>query len=103
MKGFVTVTGKDEGCEAGLRNLNAELLFQLPDQALLWGFSGINLTTRKFPEPGERFTNRSLSYENPPVRINECGRRHQNERLFRSLRCVHEGERYTPRAPLSPI
>ncbi len=61
MKRFVTVTGKDEGGEAGASNLYTQLFIQFPNQAFLWGFSGLNLTAGEFPEAGERFTLWSLS------------------------------------------
>lgn len=69
MKRFVTVTGKDERREAGLGNLDAELFLKLSDQALLWGFSDLNLTTGELPEARQLFTNRPLSYENAAVDV----------------------------------
>ena len=64
------MTGKDERREARLSNLNAQLLSELADQAFLGGFARDKLTAGKFPQPRERFTNRSLSYENPALDIN---------------------------------
>ena len=63
------MTGKDERGEARLSNLNPQLLGELTDQAFLGGFAGNKLTAGKFPQPGERFTNLSLIYENPALDI----------------------------------
>ena len=66
-------------------NLNAELLVKLTDQALLWGFCLLNLTAGEFPEPRQRFTNRSLSYENASVDVDQGGRGDQNQWFCGSL------------------
>ena len=63
------MTGKDEGREASLGNLNAQLFVELADQALLGGFARIKLTAGEFPEPRQRFTTRPLSYENSPFGV----------------------------------
>ena len=76
------MTGKDERRETGLGNLNAELLRQLADQAFFGGFTLDKLTAGEFPEPFQRFTTRSLSYENPPFAVDQGGRGDQNERLW---------------------
>ena len=82
-----------------MRNLNAELLGQFADQALLWGFSGINLTAGEFPEPRQRFTVRPLSDENPPIGIDQGGGGDQNQRLGGAFGGVHGRERYTTPPP----
>ena len=64
------MTGKDEGREARLGNLNAQFFRQLADQAFFRGFARNKLTAGKFPEPGERFTMRPLSYEYPAFHVN---------------------------------
>ena len=63
------MTGKHEGRETGLRNLNAQLLRELANQAFFRGFARNKLTTGEFPEPFERFTTRPLSYEYAAFRI----------------------------------
>ena len=85
MKRFVTMTGKDERGQTGVGNLYAELLIQLSDQALLWGFSEFNLTTGELPEARQLFTMRPLSYENAPIDVDERGGGDQNHRLGDSL------------------
>ena len=85
MKRIVTMTGKDERGQAGVGNLYAELLIKLSDQALLWGFSNFNLTTRELPEARQLFTMWSLSYENASVDVDERGGGDQNHRLGGSL------------------
>lgn len=81
MKRFVTVTGKDEGRQAGVGNLYAELFFKLSDQALFRGFSRFNLTSGEFPAARPLFTNWPLSYENAAVDVDQGGRGDQNHRL----------------------
>ena len=63
------MTGKYEGRETGLGNLNAQLFRELSDQAFFRGFARDKLTAGEFPEPFERFTTRSLSYEYSAFRI----------------------------------
>ncbi len=63
------MTGKHEGREAGLGNLNAQFLRELADQAFFRGFARNKLTAGEFPEPFERFTTPPLSYEYSPFRI----------------------------------
>ena len=64
------MTGKYEGRQARLGNLNPQFFRQLADQAFFRGFTRNKLTAGKFPEPRERFTMRPLSYEYAALGIN---------------------------------
>jgi hypothetical protein len=81
MKRFVSVTGKDERRQASPGNLYAELFIKLADQALLWGFSVLNLTAGELPEARQLFTTRPLSYENAPVDVHQRRGGDKNHRL----------------------
>ena len=77
------MTGKYEGRETGLGNLNAQFFGELADQAFFRGFARNKLTAGEFPEPFERFTTWSLSDEYPAVDIDQRGRGYQDEWLRR--------------------
>ena len=72
------MAGEYEGREAGLVDLDAQLLLQLPDQRRLRPLAGLDLAARELPQTRQLLALRPLRDQHAAVRIDECDGYHED-------------------------
>lgn len=81
VKRLVTVRGEHERREAGLGDLDAQLLVQLADQAFLGRLARLDLAARELPQAGQLLALGPLADQHPPVDIDQGGGGDEDDRL----------------------